>query len=366
MPPTDPPKPAGQPANNTQAPSPLPHRIVLEHRGNPIFRILGVIGWIGVMVCIGLLMVQWQARPEYYNTSHGIQERYHSLAKNAPDKVAIIRVVGTIMEGDGFVKQQIDRVREDKNVKAVVVRIDSPGGTVTGSDYIYHHLKKLKEDKEAESDEEFPLVVSMGSMAASGGYYIAMAVGDQEQSIYAEQTTTTGSIGVIIPHYDLSGLLEKYDIKNQSIVSERTPHKQLLSMSKEMTTEERQILVDYVDESLDRFREVVKEGRGFSDATLDELATGKIFTAPTAKLNGLIDEIGFIEDAIDRAVNLAGLDAEEVRVVSYKRPPNLMEAAGINIAQSPTIDPAALLDLTAPRAYYLTTWLPAVVSTSRP
>ncbi len=125
------------------------------------------------------------------------------------------------MEGDGFVKRQIDRVRKDAQVKAVVVRIDSPGGTVTGSDYIYHHLKKLREDR------SLPLVVSMGSIAASGGYYIAMAVGDQEKSIFAEPTTTTGSIGVIVPHYDLSGLMARYDVRDDSISSH--PRKQILS-----------------------------------------------------------------------------------------------------------------------------------------
>ena len=78
-----------------------------------------------------------------------------------------------IMEGDGFVKQQIDKVRDDKHVKAIVVRVDSPGGTVSGSDYIFHHLKKLRDDK------ALPLVVSMGGMAASGGYYVSMAVGDK-------------------------------------------------------------------------------------------------------------------------------------------------------------------------------------------
>src|SRR5688500_19769660 len=108
------------------------------------------------------------------------------------------------MEGDGFVKRQIDRIREDENVKAIVVRVDSPGGTVTGSDYIYHHLKKLRKEKNV------PIVVSMGGMAASGGYYVSMAVGDEKDTIFAEPTCETGSIGVILPHYDLSGLMARY------------------------------------------------------------------------------------------------------------------------------------------------------------
>jgi signal peptide peptidase SppA len=136
----------------------------------------------------------------------------------------VLRVAGIIAEGDGYAKRQIDRIREDENVKAVVVRVDSPGGTVTGSDYLYHHLTRLRKEKGV------PLVVSMGSIAASGGYYVSMAVGDQEKSIFAEPSGATGSIGVIIPHYSLTGLMKRYEIENTSIASH--PNKQMLSMTK--------------------------------------------------------------------------------------------------------------------------------------
>ena len=140
----------------------------------------------------------------YFGLADLPNERYHSLAKNASKKIAIINVQGLITEGDGFVKKQIDRVKQDPDVVGVVLRVDSPGGTVTGSDYIYHHLRKLAEDR------KLPLVVSMGGICASGGYYISMAVGDEPDAIFAEPMTWTGSIGVIIPHYDFSGLLGKY------------------------------------------------------------------------------------------------------------------------------------------------------------
>ena len=160
---------------------------------------------------------------EYFDSTGGIQEKFHSGSTSARSKVAIIDVSGVIGMSDDFVKKQIDRVREDENVKAVVVRVDSPGGTITGSDYILHHLTELKRDR------ELPLVVSMGSIAASGGYYVSMAVGDTPNTIYAEPTTTTGSIGVIIPHYDVSGLLARYDVKDDSIVTH--PRNQLLIMT---------------------------------------------------------------------------------------------------------------------------------------
>ena len=122
---------------------------------------------------------------------------------------------GTIISGDGFIKKQIDQAKEDENVKAVVLRVNSPGGTITGSDYILHQLRELREER------DIPLIVSMGSLCASGGYYASMAVGDTPDSLFAEPTTWTGSIGVVIPHYDLGKLMNDWGIEDNSIVSHR-------------------------------------------------------------------------------------------------------------------------------------------------
>ncbi len=295
----------------------------------------------------------------------GIQEHYHSGNKYGTDKVAIISLRGLIVEGHGFIKQQIDRVREDPQVKAVVLRVDSPGGTVAGSDYIYHHLRKLREEK------KIPLVVSMGSVAASGGYYASMAVGDQERSIFAEPTTTTGSIGVIVPHYDISQLLARFDIRDDSVVSH--PRKQLLAMTRPMSQDDRQLIQQYVDDFFSRFKATVKEGRpalrkanpggGLVDpATGRNLATGEIFPASRALQYGLIDQIGFVEDAVDRAIELAGLDADQVRVVEYFRPASLSNLFGFAEAIEPGDSVNTLLELSAPRAYYLFTSLPPLVT----
>src|SRR3954447_6287914 len=198
------------------------------------------IGWLGFIIC-GLIILGLMVKlADYFDTSNGIEEKYVSGKKTADDKVAIISINGLIMEGEGFVKHQIDKVREDKHVKAVVIRVDSPGGTVSGSDYIFHHLKKLRDDK------SIPLVVSMGGMAASGGYYVSMAVGDKEDTIYAEPTCSTGSIGVMIPHYDFSGLLAKFDIKDDSLATH--PRKLMLSMTKEMTSEERELIQSHIND----------------------------------------------------------------------------------------------------------------------
>jgi protease-4 len=276
----------------------------------------------------------------------------------------VISIEGVIMEGDGFVKRQIDKIRDDAGVKAIVVRVDSPGGTVTGSDYIYHHLKKLRKEK-----GNIPLVVSMGSMAASGGYYVSMAVEDQENVIYAEPTTTTGSIGVIIPHYNVSGLMKEYNVVDDSIASHE--RKQMLSMTREISPEHRAIIQQYVNESFGRFKDIVKSGRPIFEkdsSALDQLATGEIFSADQALKHGLVDKIGFLEEAIDRAIELAKLNKDEVRVVRFKKPAALFDMGGLaqsNASRGDFSNVAALLELSTPRAYYLFSSFPSLVTSKR-
>ncbi len=351
----DPADAAGPPVGAT------PQIVIQQGRSHPLLRIFAFLGWMAFAFCGMLLIGQFIALSDYFDTSGGMYEKHHSGSSFASNKIAVITVSGVIMEGEGFVKRQIDRVRKDDNVKAVVLRIESPGGTVTGSDYILHHLNKLRDEK------KIPLVVSMGSVATSGGYYVAMAVGDQEKCIYAEPTTTTGSIGVIIPHYDLSGLLARYDVKEDSIAS--GPRKQMLSMTKPIPEDHRRLLEGYVEESFARFKEIVKSGRPEfreAPARLDELATGEIFTAPRARETGLIDEIGFIEDAIERAAELAGLDKDEARVVRFQRQVGLFDLSSLAMARRhDNSELATLLDLTAPRAYYLSTSLPPLIASYR-
>jgi protease-4 len=352
-----------QPPAPNSASAPWPPQIVVQCGSGRLQRLFCWAGWCAFAVSL-LVLLSWSfALQQYFDTTEGIQERHHSGEKGATNKVAIISVSGTIMDGSGFVKNQIDQVREDKNVKAVVVRVVSPGGTITGSDYILHHLNKLREEK------QIPLVVSMGSIAASGGYYVSMAVGDQPRSIYAEPTTTTGSIGVLIPHYDLTGLLERFDVQDNSLATH--PHKQMLSMTRPMTEEQREILEAYLDTAFVRFKDKIKQGRPVFRAdpeALDQLATGEVFTAEQAKQHGLIDEIGFEEDAIERAMEMAGLEQSKTRVVKYERPPSLLDLsfwAEAKQARHP-LDLASWFDLHAPQAYYLFTTLPPLVTHTRP
>lgn len=353
-----------------RAVAPPPQRFVLEQSGGK-FGKYGKFLWIALAVCVLIILGQSAAYQSYFTEDPKIEEKFVSGATSGADKVAVIEVKGTIMSGEGFVKRQIDQVKKDKHVKAIVLRIDSPGGTVTGSDYIYHHLKKLVENK----DRKLPLVVSMGGLCASGGYYVAMAVGDEPNSIYAEPTTWTGSIGVIIPHYDFSGLLEKWNIEDDSVASHK--YKQLLSMTRQRSEadqkEIRAILQELVNESFEGFKDIVRSGRpklAKDDEKLKSLATGQIFTADQALESGLVDRIGFLDDAVDRAIELAGLDKEKVRVVKYDQPmPAILSMLCGAKSQSATaaLDGglAQLFDMTAPRAYYLCTWAPALLTNTR-
>jgi len=355
---SDQPNSLPNPRNEQPAYAPPP-QIVIQQPS--MFGRFGKLLLVALGVAILVIMGLVGSYQSYFGLNDGLQEKYHSLSKEATKKVAIIDISGTILNGDGFVKKQIDRVNEDKDVVAVVLRIDSPGGTVTGADYIYHHLRELAKKR------EIPFVVSMGSVCASGGYYIAMAVNDEQDCIFAEPTTWTGSIGVIIPHYDLSGLLGDWNIKDDSVAS--APLKQMGSLTKPMTDEERKLLQALVNESFDRFKAIVVQGRPkFKNdpQALEAVTTGQIFTADQALQHGLVDKLGFIEAAIERAAEMSGNTTDEVRCVKYKPQPSFVDALMGANAQPihGSLDLAGMLDLTAPRAYYLWTWLPSLISNS--
>lgn len=351
------------------SPQAPPPQIVVQQQATAFGRygkLVLVLLVLAVMSLVGL-----QARYEaYFSPPNKPQEKYHSLNEEATKKIAIVTVAGTIMGGDNFVKKQIDSVRKDEDVVAVVLRIDSPGGTVTGSDYLYHHFRKLRE----QEDRKLPLVVSMGSMCASGGYYIAMSVGERENAIIAEPTTWTGSIGVVIPHYDFSGLLARYNVKDDSIASHQ--NKLMGSPTRALTAEERaeerKLLQDLVNISFERFKEIVRSGRpklAGDEKALDKVATGEIFTAEQALNLGLVDQIGFIEKAVERAAELAERDPKDLRCIKYEEPPTTF--SDLLSAQAPQSrvlpgDLRSLLNLTAPRAYYLCTWLPTILSNTAP
>ncbi|TKS60537.1 MAG: signal peptidase [Nitrospira sp.] len=233
-------------------------------------------------------------------------------------KVLLIEISGVIssQDGDGLlpapsliasVKEQLTRATQDENVKAVVLRINTPGGTVTASDIIHHELKTFK------ASRKIPIVASIMDVGASGGYYIAAAA----DTVLAHPSSVTGSIGVIMLTVNARGLLEKVGLEATAVTS--GPRKDMGSPFRTMTTEERAIFQGLIDSFYQRFLSVVQEGRPLLQMDqIKKLADGRIYTGDQAKASGLVDEIGYLEDAVELAKKKAGLT--EARVVTYKRP----------------------------------------------
>ena len=286
----------------------------------------------------------------FKETKKSVQEKFYSGDADGSRKIAIISITGTIEEGEDY-KDFIDAAMDDNDVKAVVLRVDSPGGTVSGSDYILNRLNQLREKK--------PIVVSMGSMACSGGYYVSMCVGNEKDSIFIEPTGWTGSIGVIISRYDASELFnKKLGVFEDPITS--GPNKAMGSPLTPLTDEHRKIFQDLVDDSFIRFKDIIKNGRpryAENPKELDDLATGQVYSANQALKLGLVDKIGFLDDAVERACEMAHVNPKSAQVVKYTKEASLKEML-LSIQQSdkPNVveDVKKVVNKAAsPKAYYL-------------
>jgi protease-4 len=312
-----------------------------------------------------------------------LRERHHSGDKAASNKIAIVQIDGVLMEGfTNYAHRQIEQAGKDKNVKAVVVRINSPGGTITESDHVYHRLAELRDGKEGNSAK--PLVVSMGSLAASGGYYIAMPA----KVLYAEKTTMTGSIGVFASFPNVKELGDKIGFHMNLVKAGRV--KDSGSPFQDMKPEDRYMWQQLVDHAYAEFKDIVEKGRPalagkLEDKVINETvkvtdrvrvendgkvvekdvvkevpyvrqrADGGIWTADKALEYGLIDKIGYVEDAVKEAAQAAGL-GEKYEVIAYDKPLSLFElfAGGIKAPEQPLgLDPAKLGSALSPRLWFL-------------
>lgn len=349
QPPTSSPGPNPQPQAQPVMAQPVPYRVLPPRRGSVVktfFLIMFISCFIGSVLLNLTLMAHVAA-----GRSGKVLEKYYAYNEVGTKKIAIITLDGAIMTGEGFIEKQIKQVINDKDVCGVVLRVNSPGGTIYGSDQILHHLKKMK------AKRDIPIVVSMGGIAASGGYYVSMAVGDEPMSIFAEPTTWTGSIGVKIPHYDLSKLLQDWGIQEDTIASHKL--KTMGSFAKPMTPEEKEIFQTLVDQSFTQFKDVIKSGRpkfAKDPKALDALATGQVFSAQQALKNGLVDKIGYLDDAVNRAIELAGVSRSEVQVVEYEKVPTIFNVLTGDSAPNRLAELKALLNLNTPRAFYLFSW----------
>jgi len=244
----------------------------------------------------------------------------HSYRDGDSRVIAVIPIEGVIDARQAeFVHAAVESVLDDRHVQAVVLRVDSPGGGVTPSDQIWYQVNRLKA-------KGLPVIASYGSVAASGGYYVSCGA----YHIMAEETTITGSIGVIAQVLTLQGLMDKVGVEPVTLVATGSPEKSVANdIFRSWTDRDKATVRTMLDSAYITFRKRVEAGRSavITDAaTLDAIANGSIYTAQQAKDNGLIDGIGYFDDAIAVAEQRAGLRTGAASVEFLHWPPTLMDA----------------------------------------
>lgn len=230
---------------------------------------------------------------------------FPDLDLSTEDRIALIRVEGVILDSQATVGE-LKRFGENPSVKAIVLRIDSPGGGVVPSQEIHDAVKRVR----AKSNKA--VIASMGSVAASGGYYIAAAT----DRIVANPGTLTGSIGVIMETANVEGLLQKIGV--EGVVIKSGKFKDVGSPLRKMSDEERSLMQMVMDDVHKQFIEAVAAGRALEVADVQALADGRIYTGRQAKDARLVDELGNLEDAIQLAADVVGIEGEP-KVVEPRR-----------------------------------------------
>lgn len=244
-----------------------------------------------------------------------------TISGSGKNRILMIDLTGELIDMDktsllGFsveesivslLREQLKMAEDDKNLKAILIRINSPGGSVTASDILYNQLNTFREES------EIPMYAMMMDVAASGGYYVSMAA----DKVYAHPTSITGSIGVIMFNLSLEGLMKKIGVASKVVKSSK--NKDVGSFLKDFTPEEKKILQAIIDDLYNRFIAVVISGRPeLTEKEIRKAADGRVYTASQAKELGLIDGIMYLPDLITKIKD--DLNLEKVRVVFYKRP----------------------------------------------
>ena len=220
-------------------------------------------------------------------------------------KIALIEIEGTIYSSKSVVRQ-LKKYSKDSSIPAIVLRINSPGGGVAASQEIYEEIKKVRSKGKK-------VVASMGSVAASGGYYIAVAT----DTIVANPGSVTGSIGVIMASVNAERLLRKIGVDFEVVKSGK--YKDTGSFSRQMTDEERRLLQGVIDDVYDQFVDAIVSERGISEEEVLSLADGRVFTGRQALQYGFVDILGTYEDAIDITAEMVGMEKEPRTVKERKR-----------------------------------------------
>ena len=272
------------------------------------------------------------------------------------DRIAVVYVDGMITnETAAFVNRTLRQFAQGETMpRAIVMRIESGGGSVGASDRIWHDIKQFK------AQHNVPVIASFGSVAASGGYYIAAPT----DYIFCEATGVTGSIGVMAQVFTADGLLEKVGVTPEILVADGSPRKDVANdITRPWNEADREVVRDLLNNAHRRFVDVVAEGRTqLSRDQVVKLANGDIFTADEAVAAKLVDEVGYLESAIDYAASKAGFDPESEPTVTAIRPSSgglLSAISGRTSAPSASFDLAdgkrlrdTLVELTTPRLEY--------------
>lgn len=226
------------------------------------------------------------------------------------ERIGVVEITGLLTSSEPALKQLVS-FKDDASIKAVILRVDSPGGAVAPSQEIHDEVARVAEVK--------PVVVSMASVAASGGYYVSLPA----KRIFANPGTITGSIGVIMQVTNFEELYGKLGLKNQVVKSGK--HKDLGSPLRPMTQADRQILQGVIDDIYDQFVTAVSDGRNIPVENVKTLADGRIFTGRQAKAAGLVDDLGGMRDAVRAAAELAGISGEPKLVYPPKDKENILQ-----------------------------------------
>ncbi len=299
---------------------------------------LSVLANVGMfLLLIGVIVFFATGQSRFYDEAV-VREGPHS------DKVLVVRIEGVIGDDQAdYVYQQLRMARKDRNVRAVIVAVNSPGGTISGSDRIYQEILRYRQ----ETGE--PAVAFMQGMAASGGYYASVAC----DRIVGEPTAITGSIGVVMSYFVFEELLEN-KLGVQPVFLSEGEKKDWPSSFRAPREEE----LAYIEERLlepayERFVEVVQAGRSsaLSPEQVRELSDGSIFVAPQALEAKLIDQVGYLDDAIGTVLSLAGL--ADAKVVEYRRPFSFMDMLSVQSRATLKLDRTTLYELSTPQVLYM-------------
>jgi len=254
---------------------------------------------VGIVLALGLVMILLLTISVFF-----LVMGKHIMP--GAEEVAIVNIVGEIYRSKSVV-DLLHEYEKRPRVKAIVLRIDSPGGGVAATQEIYEEVNKIREKGEK------PIIASLGSVAASGGYYVACGA----EKIVANPGTLTGSIGVLINIVNMEELLKKIGIDMKTITSGEL--KDIGSISRELTPGEEKLLREVIDNIHSQFLRVIEERRGLTGEELASIADARIFTGEQALENRLIDELGNLTDAIEIAARAAGIEGEPRIVEERKR-----------------------------------------------